>query len=368
MLASSLHDKHAEEFQVKEPGNPLSHGSTRRTLQEDFNPPSDAEPWRSAENGEESEKEKPTVLTKLQKWANYESIGEPVGGSKFLPMKTPMSLEIIDNWSLEQPPLHKLTIPDLLESQRQKNRRVGMIIDLANHECLYADDLPRSIEYAHVQLVAKVLPSIEAICKVQTVAQEFWSRKPDEHIAIHCAYGFNRTGFVLCSYLCQALGLSVEEALETFAAARPPGVKHEKFVHALFERYGAEKSPKLEQSGDPRDRDCPSDATPFSQGDDLLDRAQNVSVEQCKKSKSMKMRSAPSSILRQQDAMREAAECSRSYNSTGVLESEDLDSMALSLNFSSSMRRETSMGLAKYVSLLCVYNESSGLFEGSACC
>lgn len=42
--------------------------------------------------------------------------------------------------------------------------------------------------------------------------------------------GFNRTGFVVCAYLIQVLGLSVPEALAAFADARPPGVKHEKFV------------------------------------------------------------------------------------------------------------------------------------------
>ena len=42
--------------------------------------------------------------------------------------------------------------------------------------------------------------------------------------------GFNRTGFVLCAYLIQVCGLTVDEALASFAAARPPGVKHEKFV------------------------------------------------------------------------------------------------------------------------------------------
>lgn len=44
------------------------------------------------------------------------------------------------------------------------------------------------------------------------------------------AAGFNRTGFVLCAYLIQVCGLMVDEALASFAAARPPGVKHEKFV------------------------------------------------------------------------------------------------------------------------------------------
>lgn len=43
---------------------------------------------------------------------------------------------------------------------------------------------------------------------------------------------------MLCSYLCQACGLSVEQALDCFAAARPPGVKHEKFIHELYVRYG----------------------------------------------------------------------------------------------------------------------------------
>ena len=52
-----------------------------------------------------------------------------------------------------------------------------------------------------------------------------------------CHAGFNRTGFVVCSYLVQACGLTVDEALEAFAAARPPGVKHERFVAELHERY-----------------------------------------------------------------------------------------------------------------------------------
>ena len=52
-----------------------------------------------------------------------------------------------------------------------------------------------------------------------------------------CHAGFNRTGFVVCSYLVQACGLAVDEALEAFAAARPPGVKHERFVAELHERY-----------------------------------------------------------------------------------------------------------------------------------
>jgi hypothetical protein len=53
------------------------------------------------------------------------------------------------------------------------------------------------------------------------------------------AAGFNRTGFVVCSYLIEHCGLSVEQALASFARSRPPGVKHERFRDELHARYGS---------------------------------------------------------------------------------------------------------------------------------
>jgi hypothetical protein len=189
---------------------------------------------------QKSKNDVPSVLNKLQKWADYDSFGEPLDSTKFIPMKTPMSAEIMSNWSLEQPPTHALTIASLLQAQHHHGREVGMIIDLANHECLYAEDIPSTLEYAHINLIAKVIPPVEAVVEVERVASEFWRRKPKSHIAIHCAYGFNRTGFILCSYLCHFLGMSVDEALEAFATARPPGVRHINFKNELIARYGCD--------------------------------------------------------------------------------------------------------------------------------
>ena len=39
----------------------------------------------------------------------------------------------------------------------------------------------------------------------------------------YCSYGFNRTGFVCCAYLVEELGYTVEQGLEAFGEARPPG-------------------------------------------------------------------------------------------------------------------------------------------------
>ena len=45
----------------------------------------------------------------------------------------------------------------------------------------------------------------------------------------------------MCAYLILVCGLSVDDALASFARARPPGVRHEKFVEELRRRYELRK-------------------------------------------------------------------------------------------------------------------------------
>lgn len=179
----------------------------------------------------------PTVLTKLQKWGDYHSVGDTVLPTKFIPMKTPLGSSILEQWGLPERPKHSLTVSSLLAQQESAGRTVGLIIDLSNHDCLYQEDIPAHVEYSHIKLVAKELPPLDFVAKVAEKARSFWQVNPHAYIAIHCAYGYNRTGFVVCSYLIQELGLTVDEALGAFGAARPPGIKHEKFIAELHRRY-----------------------------------------------------------------------------------------------------------------------------------
>ena len=103
--------------------------------------------------------EKATVLTKLQKWGDYESCGENVGKTKFVPMKTPLSLEFLEQMEKYA---HILTVEKMLYEQREtKQREVTMIIDLSNHECLYEEDIPKEVHRVHVRNIAKSIPNIE---------------------------------------------------------------------------------------------------------------------------------------------------------------------------------------------------------------
>ena len=205
----------------------------------------------------------PTVLSKLQKWGDYESYGEPVGPSRFIPMKTPLSptlladlgvrgderaddlerpraSEEITPTSTERKTPHVHTLPGFLAAQKRRGRDVGLVIDLSNHDCLYSDGiLETGVRRVHVRNVAKSVPGVDAVAEVIATARAFFlePKNAEKYVAIHCAYGFNRTGFVLCCYLVEKCGLSAAQALAAFAEARKPGVKHERFREALRRRY-----------------------------------------------------------------------------------------------------------------------------------
>ena len=196
----------------------------------------------------------PTVLSKLQKWGDYESYGTPVGPSLFIPMKTPLSPTFLTGFGVSNgasygssesskikttcekvPHIH--TLPKFLDEQKVKGVEVGLVIDLSNHDCLYLDGITEHIQRVHVRNVAKSIPDVKSVNEVISVAENFWRENKTKHVAVHCAYGFNRTGFVLCCYLIEKCGLSAAEALAAFAEARSPGVKHERFRDALQRRY-----------------------------------------------------------------------------------------------------------------------------------
>ena len=49
--------------------------------------------------------------------------------------------------------------------------------------------------------------------------------------------GWNRTGYFIVCYLVEKMSYTVQDALDEFAVQKPPGIKHEHFVDALFLRY-----------------------------------------------------------------------------------------------------------------------------------
>lgn len=102
--------------------------------------------------------------------------------------------------------------------------------------------LPKSfqhIQYYKCATVSKVVPDASAIRRFIQLIEDILSNTNDSNplVAVHCHYGFNRTGFLICCYLVERLGWTVAEAVEGFKVAKRPGIKHQHFIDALYVRY-----------------------------------------------------------------------------------------------------------------------------------
>jgi protein-tyrosine phosphatase len=109
------------------------------------------------------------------------------------------------------------------------------------------------ITYHKYPTTAKIPPTEEEIKGFIAIVKECLATSRAEghegtEICVHCHYGFNRTGFVICSWLVEEEGYTVHEALEAFKLARPSGIRHIRiltrsganildFISTLHRRY-----------------------------------------------------------------------------------------------------------------------------------
>lgn len=89
-------------------------------------------------------------------------------------------------------------------------------------------------------------PSREQVHSFIELVDEFNASHPLEIIGVHCTHGFNRTGFLICSYLVEKFDYDVAAAIQTFAASRPPGIYKQEYINELFHRYGDEDDEPLQ--------------------------------------------------------------------------------------------------------------------------
>ena len=69
------------------------------------------------------------------------------------------------------------------------------------------------------------------------IVENFIRQNPTSIIGIHCTHGFNRSGFLICSYLVEKLDYSIDMAVALFADARPNGIYKQDYLNELFKRY-----------------------------------------------------------------------------------------------------------------------------------
>jgi pimeloyl-ACP methyl ester carboxylesterase/protein-tyrosine phosphatase len=181
----------------------------------------------------------------LEKWKKVLPVSGPIGHPPehgiFRAMKT----------LREQDEIHTPSV--FLKEWRDK---IFAVIDISHDSPVYdtASLEKGGIQYHKFPTVSKVPPTtvevadfIALVDRLRLEQQSPGSNGGGKNIGVHCHYGYNRTGFFICCYLIERCGYRPQDAVDEFAAQKPPGIKHEHFIDTLFMRYhvGLKKAPTI---------------------------------------------------------------------------------------------------------------------------
>ena len=158
-----------------------------------------------------------------------------------------LSKPLINYASPEKPKSSLLGMKTLRENDKSHNpltfekahREIFAIVDIGSDTPSYDPKDFKRIKYIKFKTESKVTPDDITIAKFLDIVDKLVSAKQsDQYIVVHCHYGQNRTGFLICCYLVERLGWTVKEALDAFENSKEPGIKHQHFKNALYLRYG----------------------------------------------------------------------------------------------------------------------------------
>ncbi|XP_055842507.1 mRNA-capping enzyme [Episyrphus balteatus] len=174
------------------------------------------------------------------RWLHCPRKSENIIADKFIAFKTPLSNKFKD-----QMPLDCMFPPEMIFGYvKALKLKLGLWIDLTNTKRFYDREVIESKGATYVKLQCRghgETPSIEQSRSFIEIVDNFINERPFDLVAVHCTHGFNRTGFLIVSYMVERLDCSVQAALSAFSDARPPGIYKQDYIQELFRRYDDEE-------------------------------------------------------------------------------------------------------------------------------
>lgn len=181
------------------------------------------------------------------RWHSLPSIGSPVHGCHLVPMKVPLAAS--EDWrtgdwksgggSVEE---GGLTIKQVTETCPG----VVKIVSLVNldRKVLFKGG-PKM--YTREEVAEEGLLWGQVSCKPlghpdsepypsEEIIQQFFKEVVGGLVAVHCAHGLNRTGYLICRYLIQMCNVEPREAVARFNEARGFPMKRETLLYHLYNR------------------------------------------------------------------------------------------------------------------------------------
>lgn len=171
------------------------------------------------------------------RWLNCPRKCTSLIAQSFLAFKTPLGTKFNE----KVPEKCRFTPKMIFDFSKSIKKKIGLWIDLTNTSRFYDKGEIEEMDCKYMKIQCKghgQAPSEDQIRVFIHTVKNFMKKKPLELIAVHCTHGFNRTGFLIVSFMVQEMDCSIEAALKEFNTKRPPGIYKQDYLTELFKLYG----------------------------------------------------------------------------------------------------------------------------------
>lgn len=125
-------------------------------------------------------------------------------------------------------------IPTLL----QTIPALGAVIDLTNTTRYYNPSELKGAGILHRKILipGHMLPPENKVKEFMDAVDEFLGKDCETLVGVHCTHGLNRTGYMVCRYMRDRLGIAAIDAIKKFEVARGYKIERDNYITDLISR------------------------------------------------------------------------------------------------------------------------------------
>ncbi|KAK9150977.1 hypothetical protein Syun_009286 [Stephania yunnanensis] len=178
-------------------------------------------------------------------WLDCPAFGQPI--DCIIPSKVPLG-EHFDGYITRG---KRYSMRQVIHQQKVLGRELGLVIDLTNTTRYYSPSDWQKQSIKHVKIACKgrdSVPDNESVNNFVYEVLQFRCRQKHskKYILVHCTHGHNRTGYMIAHFLMRSQHISISEAIQAFAHARPPGIYKPDYIDALYMFYHERRPDTIE--------------------------------------------------------------------------------------------------------------------------
>ncbi|XP_017786224.1 PREDICTED: probable tyrosine-protein phosphatase F54C8.4 [Nicrophorus vespilloides] len=179
-------------------------------------------------------------MSKVPKgWMDYSDVGNQVPGTRFISFKVPLKQSIC--WNTFREDKRFWFTPDIL---MEKVPKLRMIINLTNTDdgryYTFKDFTDHSIEVHSLKCLGHGnIPQRNFVKRFYQLVDQFLKRASvtgdvDGLIGVHCTHGLNRTGYFICKYMVEMMGIDARRAIRAFEESRGHRIIRQMYIDDIM--------------------------------------------------------------------------------------------------------------------------------------